>query len=131
LLKGAYILSRERKDKPDIVLIATGSEVHLVLQAQQVLTADGIDARVVSMPSWELFREQPIGYRNEVIPPSVKARLAVEAGSPLGWRDWVGDSGDVVGITTFGASAPHKILFERYGFTVNHVVERAKKLIGA
>jgi transketolase len=130
LLKGAYILSRERKDKPDIVMIGTGSEVHLVLQAQQVLAAEGIEARVVSMPSWELFREQPLSYRNEVIPPMVKARLAVEAGSPLGWREWVGDSGEVIGITTFGASAPYKVLFERYGFTAPHIVERAKKLVG-
>ena len=131
LLKGAYILSKEKGAVPHVILMASGSEVQLVLQAQQQLALDGVDARVVSMPSWELFREQPLGYQNEVIPPMIKARLAVETGSPLGWREWVGDSGDVIGITTFGASAPYKVLFERYGFTVPNIVERAKKLLGA
>ncbi|MCX5894618.1 MAG: transketolase [Proteobacteria bacterium] len=129
LLQGAYVLSREPADTPDVILIASGSEVHLILQAQQQLAREHISARVVSMPSWELFREQPQSYRDEVLPPHSKARLAVEAGSPLGWHEWVGDGGDIVGITRFGASAPGKELFKQYGFTVEQVVERAKKIL--
>ncbi len=129
LLKGAYVLSREPADTPDVILIASGSEVHLILQAQQQLAREHISARVVSMPSWELFREQPQSYRDKVLPPHSKARLAVEAGSPLGWHEWVGDGGDIVGITRFGASAPSRELFKQYGFTVEQVVERAKKIL--
>ena len=130
LLKGAYVLSREKGAVPDMILIATGSEVQLIVDAQEKLASDKIDARVVSMPSWELFLEQPQSYRNEVLPPEVKARLAVEAGSPQGWRYWVGDGGDVIGITKFGTSAPYKENFKHYGFTVENVVARAKMLIG-
>ena len=130
LLKGAYVLSREKGTAPDMILIATGSEVQLIADAQEKLASDKIDVRVVSMPSWELFLEQPQSYRDEVLPPEVKARLAVEAGSPQGWSDWVGDGGDVIGITKFGASAPYKENFKHYGFTVENVVARAKMLIG-
>ena len=129
LLKGAYVLSRERGEDPDLVLIGTGSEVSVVLDAQAALAHEGVDARVVSMPSWELFRAQPRAYREEVFPPAVRARLAVEAGVALGWREWVGDAGDVVGIDRFGASAPAKENFKRFGFTVGNVVERAKRLL--
>jgi transketolase len=129
-LKGAYILSRENAEPADIVLIATGSEVQLVLEAQQVLATAGTAARVVSMPSWELFREQPQNYRDAVLPPEITARLAVEAGAPLGWRDWVGDKGDMIGVNRFGASAPAGEIFKQLGFTVENVVERAKKLLG-
>ncbi|MEW6616534.1 MAG: transketolase [Thermodesulfobacteriota bacterium] len=130
LLKGAYVLSREKGTMPDMILIATGSEVQLIVDAQEKLASDRIDARVVSMPSWELFLEQPQSYRDKVLPPDVKARLAVEAGSPQGWHYWVGDSGDIVGITRFGTSAPYKENLENYGFNVENVVERAKILIG-
>jgi len=130
VLKGAYVLSKEQAAGPDVLLIASGSEVQLILTAQEKLAGEGIRARVVSMPSWELFREQPQSYRDEVLPPEVKARLAVEAGSPMGWRDWVGDGGDIIAIEKFGASAPYKELFKQYGFTVENVVERAKKLVG-
>jgi len=130
LLKGAYVLSREKGTVPDMILIATGSEVQLIVDAQEKLASDKIDSRVVSMPSWELFMEQPQSYRDEVLPPEVKARLAVEAGSPQGWRDWVGDGGDVIGITKFGASAPYKENFKHYGFTLENVEARAKMLIG-
>jgi transketolase len=82
----------------------------------------------VSMPCWQLFQEQPQRYRDDVLPPPVKARLAVEAGSPMGWHEWVGESGEVVGITRFGASAPYKQLLEHYGFTVENIVSRARKL---
>ncbi len=128
VLKGAYILAKEKTGTPDIILMASGAEVHLLLQAQEQLLNAQINARVVSMASWELFREQPQSYRDEVLPPATKARLAVEAGSPLGWRDWVGDHGDIIGITRFGASAPAKELFRQYGFTVENIVERAKRL---
>lgn len=122
--KGAYVVSREHKSA-DAILIASGSEVHLALDAQKRLhSVHGIDARVVSMPSWELFREQSEGYRNEVIPASVPVRLAVEAGATQGWREWVGCEGAVLGIDHFGASAPGPVLFEQYGFTVDMVVER-------
>jgi len=129
LYKGAYILSREKGARPDVILIASGSEVALVLEAKNALMESGIDARVVSMPSWELFQQQTQEYREEVLPREVRVRLAVEAASPLGWREWVGDGGDILGITRFGASAPGKELFKRYGLTVENVVARARKLL--
>ena len=128
VLKGAYVLSPEPGSALDLILIASGSEVPLILAAQEKLTAEGIGARVVSMPSWQLFQEQPQSYRDDVLPPRVKARLAVEAGSPMGWHEWVGESGDVIGITRFGASAPYKQVLEHYGFTLENVVARARKL---
>jgi transketolase len=129
LFQGAYILAKERGQTPDIILIAGGSEVHLILQAREKLLASGIDARAVSMPSWELFGEQPRSYREEVLPPGVKKRLAVEMGSEFGWREWVGDEGDIIGITRFGASAPAKEVLNHYGFTVENIVERAGRLL--
>lgn len=129
VLKGAYVLSLERGTGLQAVLIASGSEVPLILAAQEQLAAEGISARVVSMPSWELFREQPQSYRDETLPPSAKARLAVEAGVPLGWREWVGDAGDVIAITRFGASAPYQEIFKQFGFTVENVVARTKRLL--
>jgi len=127
--RGAYVLLGEKGEKPDLILIASGSEVQLVLEAQGKLAETGVDARVVSMPSWELFRGQPQAYRDEVFPPDVKARLAVEAAGTLGWCEWVGDAGDVIGMTTFGVSAPYKDAFAHFGFTVENVVARAKKLL--
>jgi transketolase len=129
VLRGAYVLAREQGVKPRAVLIASGSEVSLVLAAWARLSEEGIDARVVSMPSWELFREQPQSYRDEVLPPRIKARLAVEAGVPFGWSEWVGADGDVIGITGFGASAPYQISFQHLGFTIENVVARTKKLL--
>jgi transketolase len=116
-------------DNPDIVLIATGSEVSLALRAADELAVKKVRARVVSMPSWELFREQGQGYRDAVIPPDTKKRLAIEAGETLGWWRWVGDEGDVIGLDHFGASAPGDVLMEKFGFTVENVVKRALKLI--
>jgi len=130
-LKGAYILAREQADRLDVILMATGSEVHLALAARDALVSEGISARVVSMPSWELFRLQPPDYRDLVLPPAVKTRLAIEAGSSLGWREWVGDRGGVIAVDSFGASAPAGEIFRRYGFTVDNVVARAKEIIGA
>ncbi|MEW5944096.1 MAG: transketolase [Pseudomonadota bacterium] len=129
--KGAYVFSKEAEQWPDIILIGTGSELQLVLDAQAKLAAEAkISARVVSMPSWELFREQPRSYRDDVLPPFVKARLAVEAGSPVGWCEWVGEEGGVIGMTWFGASAPGKENFRHFGFTVDRIVREAKRLIG-
>jgi len=128
LEKGAYILSDSKK-KPDVILIATGSEVTLILQAQEKLKSEGIDARVVSMPSWELFDKQSDSYKEKVFPKSVKKRLAVEAGSPLGWHKYVGDKGDVIAMNGFGESAPAEQLFAEFGFTVENVVKKAKALL--
>ncbi len=130
LLNGAYILSKEQAEKPDVILIASGSEVQLILQAQPELAKQGIQARVVSMPSWELFDQQEENYRNTVLPPDVTARLAVEAGASLGWCQYVTDHGGTISIDRFGASAPAQEVFAHYGFTVENVVNRAQALVG-
>ena len=130
LFKGAYILAEAEGGKPDMILIATGSEVSLALDAKAELDKQGIKARVVSMPSWELFEQQDTAYREEVLPPSVKARLAIEAGSTQGWYRYVGLDGDVLGLDHYGASAPGGILYEKFGFTVENVVRRALALVG-
>ena len=127
--KGAYVLSKEKGDTPDAILLGTGSEVSLALEAQEKLRDMNIDARVVSMPCWELFKEQDETYINEVLPPKVKARTAVEAGASLGWKEWVGDNGTVVSLERFGSSAPYQDNFNHYGFTVDNVVEHVKKSI--
>jgi transketolase len=111
-----------------LILIATGSEVSLITAAQEKLAEKGIAARTVSMPSWELFDAQPQEYRDEVLPPSIPARLAVEAGISQGWCKYVGDKGQVIGLNHFGASAPAKIVFEKFGFTVDNVIAQAVKL---
>jgi len=129
LRRGAYVLS-DPSGKPDIILIATGSEVQLIVAAQQKLAEKGIAARLVSMPSWELFDAQPQTYRDLVLPPNVRARLAVEAGVAQGWRQYVGDAGDVIAMERYGASAPYQVIFEKLGFTVDNVVARAMKLVG-
>jgi transketolase len=129
VLKGAYVLSKEKGGKPDIILIATGSEVQLILEAQNELKNESIDARVVSMPSWELFRMQEQQYREDVFPAVIKARLAVEAASPQGWCEWVGDQGKVIGISEFGSSAPYKEIYEHYGITVKNIVSTAKRMM--
>jgi transketolase len=127
--KGAYILSKEKQRLPQVILIASGSEVQLVLEAQQKLWQENIDARVVSMPSWELFREQTKGYRNKILPRRIKTRLAMEAGSPMGWEEWVGPRGEIMGINKFGASAPYKELYKEYGLTVDHIIEKVKNML--
>lgn len=128
LHKGAYVISPEEGSTPDVILIGTGSEVHLLTQAQKELKESGTDARVVSMPSWELFEDQSQSYRDEVLPPSVHKRLAVEAGSSLGWHKWVGDKGDTITIDHFGSSAPYKEIFEHFGFTVENILEKVRGL---
>jgi transketolase len=127
--KGAYILLKEKGNTPDVILIATGSEVELIVKAQEELAKQNIDARVVSMPSWELFRAQGEKYMDEVLPPAVKKRVAIEAASPFGWHEWIGDEGKVIGIDKFGSSAPYKELYEHYGLTVENIISTAKHLL--
>jgi len=129
-LKGAYILSDSEKETPDIILMASGSEVQLILEAKKILKEKGVDARVISMPSWELFEEQPEEYKEKVLPKNVRIRLAVEAGSSFGWHKYVGLDGDIISRDDFGASAPAGILFKEFGFTVENVVDKALKLLG-
>jgi transketolase len=129
LSKGAYILS-EPDRSPELILIATGSEVSLILQAQQKLKENGIAARVVSMPSWELFDRQDDSYKQKILPKGMKKRLAVEMASPQGWHKYVTDEGDILGINRFGESAKAEDLLKEFGFTVDNVVSRAKALLG-
>ncbi len=128
LTKGAYTLAENSKN-PQIILIGTGSEVQFVIGAYEQLVQENIPSRVVSMPSWELFEQQPKEYRDSVISPSVKKRLAVEAGSPMGWHKYVGDAGAVIGIDRFGASAPWEVIYKEFGFTVENVLKKAKEMI--
>jgi transketolase len=130
LTRGAYIMSESPTGKLDAILIATGSEVSIAVEAQEKLAAEGIGARVVSMPSWGLFDQQPKSYRDEVLPPKVTARLAIEAGVTLGWSRYVGDKGDVIGLDRYGASSPYQTAMEKLGFTAANAVARVKALIG-
>jgi transketolase len=127
--RGAYVLADAGSGRPDVLLLATGSEVWVALGARELLAQRGLRARVVSMPSWEVFEEQPQAYRDKVLPPAVRARVAVEAAATFGWHKYVGDCGDVVGLDRFGASAPAKVLFQKFGFTPEHVAERAAALV--
>jgi transketolase len=128
LEKGAYVLS-DSEGQPDLILIGTGSEVSLAMKAQEQLKQEGIKARVVSMPSWELFDKQDKAYRDQVLPPTVRKRLSIEAGSPLGWHKYVTDEGGVIGINKFGESAPGDILMKEYGFSVENVCKQAKAIL--
>jgi len=128
LLKGAYVLAGAPDEK--ILFLATGSEVHLALAAHEKLLAEGIGSRVVAMPSWELFEKQDRKYKDSVIPPSLKKRIAVEAGAALGWDRYMGPEGVFIGMTRFGASAPYKVNAEKFGFTVENVLARARQLLG-
>ena len=129
LAQGAYILADNRSGEPDIILLGSGSEVHIVLQVWQRLIASGISARVVSMPSWELFEQQDESYRDKVLPPNVEKRLAVEAGSSFGWSRYIGLSGEVISIDRYGASAPGGTNMEKFGFTPDNVEKRARALL--
>lgn len=124
LERGAYVLADASSGRIDVILIATGSEVALALEARTVLEGQGIGTRVVSMPSWELFDAQPQAYREAVLPPAITARLAIEAGVAQGWHRYVGPQGDILSIERFGASAPYKVLFQEFGFTPENVVKR-------
>jgi transketolase len=129
LARGAYVLADAAGGRPELLLLATGSEVHLALAAHEALSARGVRSRVVSMPSWELFEQQPASYRASVLPPEVRARVAVEQASTLGWDRYVGSRGAVVGMHTFGASAPREALQARFGFTPEAIVATASALL--
>jgi transketolase len=128
--QGAYVLADAPGGKPELILIASGSEVSLAVSAHETLLAEGIRSRVVSMPSWDIFDDQSLPYRDSVLPPDVKARVAVEQASTFGWERYVGTSGRVIGMKTFGASAPLKELQRKFGFEPNRVVATAKELLG-
>jgi transketolase len=130
LAKGAYVFSESAGGAPQVILIATGSEVAIALAAQERLVANGIRARVVSMPSWELFAEQSPEYRDSVIPRDVPARVSIEAGCTLGWHRWVGDHGVAIGLDRFGASGPGPVLIKQFGFTADNIVRAATALLG-
>lgn len=129
LRRGAYVLADLGNEKPMLILMASGSEVHLILQAGEVLTKQGISSRVVSFPSWGLFRLQDKEYQDSVFPPTIAHRLVVEAGSSLGWEKYIGLQGDSVCINEFGKSAPEKVVFEKYGFTVQNIIDHALRLL--
>jgi transketolase len=128
LEKGAYILRDLGEGEPEMILMASGSEVDLIIEAGETLAADGKKVRLVSFPSWELFRMQNASYQKSVLPPQIKARLAIEAGVSQGWKEWVGDSGKVISVDRFGASAPAERIYAEYGLTVAEVVKSAKAL---
>jgi transketolase len=127
--KGAYILVDAPDAKPDVILLATGSEVSLCISAYEQLSAAGVKTRVVSMPSWDIFERQSDAYKNQVLPPAVKARVSVEQAATLGWDRYVGPAGKMIGMHSFGASAPAKDVQKKFGFTVEHVVEAAREAI--
>jgi transketolase len=127
--RGAYVLADAPGETPEVILIASGSEVCLVVQAHDELVAEGIRSRVVSMPSWDIFEHQTREYQDSVLPPDVKARVAVEQASTLGWERYVGREGRVIGMRTFGASAPLKELQKKFGFEPDRVVAVAKELL--
>jgi len=127
LARGAYVLADAADRRPEVILIGTGSEVSLCLSAWEQLSAEGIRTRVVSMPSWELFEQQDQAYRDEVLPPAVKARVSVEEASVLGWDRYVGTTGAKIGMHTFGCSAPLKDLMKMFGFTPERLIEAAQQ----
>jgi transketolase len=129
LRKGAYILADSSSAKPEIILMATGSEVHLALEVYERLRNEGIGVRVVNMPSWELFEKQPEQYRSEILPPEITVRMSIEAGVTLGWHKYAGLGGEIVGIDHFGASAPGKTVLKEFGFTSENVLDRIKALL--
>jgi len=127
--KGAYVLADAPDGKPEVILMATGSEVSLCVTAYEQLQSEGIKARVVSMPSWDIFEAQSDEYKRQVFPPSVKARVSVEAAATLGWSQYVGPTGKTIGMRRFGASAPIKDLLKKFGFTTENVVQTAREAI--
>jgi len=128
LSRGAYII-KDFHGKPDIILIATGSEVHIALEAGKILEGKNISARIVSMPSWELFEKRSQSYQNRILPPAVTARIAIEAGHTMGWERYTGDRGTVIGINRFGASAPGNTNMEKFGFTAENIVQKALEIL--
>ena len=128
--RGAYVLSEAEGGSPDVILIGTGSEVGLCVQAREKLKDFGVKARVVSMPSWSLFEAQGDAYRESVLPRGIRKRVTVEAASPIGWHRWAGDEGAVIGVERFGASAPGQDVLEHLGFTADRVAAAALRILG-
>jgi transketolase len=128
-LRGGYVLAEASGGTPRLLLLATGSEVGLVMAAREILEKEGTPTRVVSMPSVEIFARQDARYRDAVLPPAVGARLAVEAAVAFGWHRWVGSAGDVVSIERFGASAPYERILQEFGFTAENVAKRARAVL--
>ncbi len=127
--QGAYVLNPS-ETAPDVILMSTGSEVELIVKAAETLAGEGIKARLVSMPSWEIFDKQPQAYQDSVLPPNITARVAIEAGVRLGWDRWLGDKGHFIGLARFGASAPAKVVYEKFGITAEAVVKAAHAAVG-
>jgi transketolase len=131
VLRGGYVLAEAPQGSPEVIIVATGSEVHLALSACERLIEEGIAVRVVSMPSWEIFEDQDEAYREEILPNNVKARVGIEAGISMGWYRYVGPTGRVISIQRFGASAPGPVVFEKFGFTPETVVDAVKETLGS
>jgi transketolase len=129
LNRGAYVLADLGENDPEIILMASGSEVDLIIKAGELIAAEGRSVRLVSFPSWELFKMQDQGYRDQVLPPQVSKRLAVEAGVSQGWREWVGDEGVILGVDRYGASAPAGKIFEEFGFSIDSVIQKATEIL--
>ena len=129
LLKGAYVLADLGKGNPEIILMASGSEVDLIVQAGIKLSEEGHTVRLVSFPSWDLFEAQTEEYRESILPSSISKRVSVEAGVNMGWKKWLGEQGIAIGMKTFGASAPAAKLFQEFGFTVENVYQTATRLL--
>jgi transketolase len=129
LARGAYVLS-EPMATPRAIVIASGSEVQVALAAQELLAQDGLPVRVVSMPCWELFSAQDQAYHEQVLPRSIRARVAVEAGATFGWCRWIGDGGIAIGVDRYGASAPGEVNMERYGFSADNVARAVRRALG-
>lgn len=129
LHRGAYILADWGEGDPAVILMASGSEVQLIIEAGKKLMEGGISVRLVSFPSWELFNRQPADYRNEIFPLEITARVAVEAASPYGWERWIGDRGAIVGLERFGASAPYPEIYDHLDLTAEHIVDQARRVM--
>ena len=127
IAKGGYVVVKQ--DKPDVILIGVGSELEIAMKAAEKLAAENIKAQVVNLASWELFEQQDKAYKDSVLPPSVKARVAVEAGIKMGWERYIGDKGEFIGMSGFGVSAPYKVCYEKFGITADAVAAAAKKSI--
>jgi transketolase len=129
LRRGGYVLYDPPGAPPQAILLATGSELHLALAAAQQLRAEGTGVRVVSLPCWELFRAQPQSYRDQVLPPAIRARVSIEAAARMGWREWVTEDGESIGLDHFGASAPGERIFKEFGFTVEAAVAAVRRVL--
>ncbi len=124
--KGGYVLAEAHTGRAQVIVLATGSEVPIALAARELLHTRGIETRVVSLPCWEWFAAQEDSYRQQVLPPEIRARVAVEAASPMGWREWVGEADEIVGLDHYGASGPYEVLYEQFGITAERVAAAAQ-----